>query len=326
VSTGPAIAAAVSFVWLGMVLAISFLEAPLKFRAPNVTLQIGLGIGRLVFRALNTVEGCFALLMVAIMVAVPTPARIAVALSVAVAALAVQLIVVRPRLTPRSDEVLAGADGPRSRAHYAYIGLEAVKAVALLVAGTLLLARCDCPRHVFAADYVSPGGSHPAQVASGDDALGHRHQRPGGLAPPRRGPRERRHLGEYGVGGRVAAYDEAFLARLRVARQRAVAEPADVGFVDDVDHPARRGQEPHPHHHHRADGGDLGAGAHPQARPALHAPAHDGVGGPLETFSARPDLALYVQVPVARGQPAGLPEILGRPHLGVGEREFLERW
>jgi len=140
VSAGPAIAAAVSFVWLGMVLAISFLEAPLKFRAPNVTLQIGLGIGRLVFRALNTVEGCFALLMVATMVAVPTPARIAVALSVAVAALAVQLIAVRPRLTRRSDEVLAGADGPRSRAHYAYIGLEAVKAVALLVAGTLLLA------------------------------------------------------------------------------------------------------------------------------------------------------------------------------------------
>ncbi len=139
-SAGPAIVAAVTFVWLGMVLAISFLEAPLKFRAPNVTLQIGLGIGRLVFRALNTVEGCFALLIVAMMVAVPTSARIAVALSVAVAALAIQLIAVRPRLTRRSDEVLAGADGPRSRAHYAYIGLEAVKAVALLVAGTLLLA------------------------------------------------------------------------------------------------------------------------------------------------------------------------------------------
>ena len=33
-----------AFVWLGMVLAISFLEAPIKFRAPGVTLQIGLGI------------------------------------------------------------------------------------------------------------------------------------------------------------------------------------------------------------------------------------------------------------------------------------------
>jgi uncharacterized membrane-anchored protein len=48
-----AVAVAVVFVWVGMVLATSFLEAPLKFRAPNVTLQIGLGIGRLVFRALT---------------------------------------------------------------------------------------------------------------------------------------------------------------------------------------------------------------------------------------------------------------------------------
>lgn len=31
-----ATATAVTFVWLGMVLAISFLEAPLKFWAPNV--------------------------------------------------------------------------------------------------------------------------------------------------------------------------------------------------------------------------------------------------------------------------------------------------
>ena len=48
--------AAISFVWFGMVLAISFLEAPLKFRAPGITLPLGLGIGRIVFRALNTVE------------------------------------------------------------------------------------------------------------------------------------------------------------------------------------------------------------------------------------------------------------------------------
>ncbi|HTX95426.1 MAG TPA: hypothetical protein VME67_11575 [Mycobacterium sp.] len=138
-STGPAIAVAVTFVWLGMVLAISFLEAPLKFRAPNVTLQIGLGIGRLVFRALNTVEVGFALVIVAIAAAGPTPAGLAVAFSVAVGALAVQLIAVRPRLTRRSDQVLAGSDGPRSHAHYAYVGLEAVKVVALIVAGILLL-------------------------------------------------------------------------------------------------------------------------------------------------------------------------------------------
>ena len=32
---GAAIAATLTFVWLGLVLAISFLEAPLKFRAPG---------------------------------------------------------------------------------------------------------------------------------------------------------------------------------------------------------------------------------------------------------------------------------------------------
>ncbi|EFG74188.1 hypothetical protein HMPREF0591_5873 [Mycobacterium parascrofulaceum ATCC BAA-614] len=138
-SAPAAVAVAVTFVWLGMVLAISFLEAPLKFRAPNVTLQIGLGIGRLVFRALNTVEVCFALLVVAIVVAGPAPVGSTAAILVAAGALAVQLIAVRPRLTRRSDSVLAGSDGPRSRAHYVYVGFEVVKVVALTVAGILLL-------------------------------------------------------------------------------------------------------------------------------------------------------------------------------------------
>src|SRR5262249_13708978 len=48
-----AVAAAAAFVWIGMVLAISFLEAPLKFRAPGVALPLGLGIGPLGFRARN---------------------------------------------------------------------------------------------------------------------------------------------------------------------------------------------------------------------------------------------------------------------------------
>jgi hypothetical protein len=138
-STGSAIAVAVTFVWLGMVLAISFLETPLKFRAPGVTLPIGLGIGRLVFRALNSVEVCFALVLVAIAVAGPARVPVVVAVAVAVAALAIQLIAVRPGLTRRSDQVLAGLDAPRSRAHYGYVGFEVVKAVALLVAGILLL-------------------------------------------------------------------------------------------------------------------------------------------------------------------------------------------
>ena len=138
-NSGRAVEIACTFVWLGMVLAISFLEAPLKFRAPDVTLQIGLGIGRLVFRALNTVEVVFALVIGACAVAGPPPMPVIASLSAAGAVLAGQLIAVRPRLTRRSDQVLAGSDAPRSRVHYVYIALEAVKVVALSVAGILLL-------------------------------------------------------------------------------------------------------------------------------------------------------------------------------------------
>lgn len=138
--TAPAVAVAVTFVWLGMVLAISFLEAPLKFRAPGVTLQIGLGIGRLVFRALNSVEILFAVAILTALAADPPATSVNVAIGVAVAALAVQLLAVRPKLTRRSDAVLAGDDAPRSNAHYAYVGLEVVKVIALLTGGILLVA------------------------------------------------------------------------------------------------------------------------------------------------------------------------------------------
>ena len=100
--------AAVAFVWLGMALAISFLEVPLKFRAPGVTMPIGLGIGRIVFRALKLVETVLA--------------------------------AIRPVLNRRSDRVLAGHTRPRSRAHLAHVGLEAVKVVALTVLGVVALA------------------------------------------------------------------------------------------------------------------------------------------------------------------------------------------
>jgi hypothetical protein len=138
-STGWAAAASVIFVWLGMVLAISFLEAPLKFRAPGVTLRIGLSIGRLVFRALNTVEAVLAVALLVALILDTPPAHVVVPVVAAIATLIVQLMVVRPRLTRRSDAVLAGQDASRSRGHYAYIALETLKVVALGLGGILLL-------------------------------------------------------------------------------------------------------------------------------------------------------------------------------------------
>jgi hypothetical protein len=140
VSSASAVAVAAIFVWLGMVLAISFIETPLKFRAPGVTLQIGLGIGRLVFRALNGCELLWAVVVAVAFVIDRPPVGCVVAAAVAVLALLAQVLLVRPRLTKRSDAVLAGGEGPRSRAHYVYVGFELVKVIALLITGISLLA------------------------------------------------------------------------------------------------------------------------------------------------------------------------------------------
>lgn len=138
-SLGRAIAVALTFVWLGMVLAISFVEAPLKFRAPNVTRQIGLGIGRLVFRALNSIEILFAIVIAVLITVNPPTVSAIAAFATASTMLAAQLIVVRPFLNRRSTKVLAGLNAPRSRGHYSYVGLEVIKVIALAVAGALLL-------------------------------------------------------------------------------------------------------------------------------------------------------------------------------------------
>ena len=138
--TTAAVAGAVAFGWLGMVAGVSFLEAPLKFRAPGITLALGLGIGRIVFRALNRVElALLAVLVTATALGPVDPARL-VLTAVLGTVLAVQLLGVRPRLNRRADRVLAGEDVPRSAEHHAYVALEVVKVVLLVATGIAAFA------------------------------------------------------------------------------------------------------------------------------------------------------------------------------------------
>lgn len=133
------LAVAVPFVWLGAVLAISFLEAPLKFRAPGITLPLGLGIGRLVFRALNVSElGLAVLLTVAVLVSQTPPASVTAALAGLWVLLLVQTTLLLPRLDRRTRLVLAGQTPPRSHLHLVYIALEVVKVILLPLLGVLL--------------------------------------------------------------------------------------------------------------------------------------------------------------------------------------------
>lgn len=118
-------AVAAVFVWLGMVLAVSFVEAPLKLRAPGATL--------------NVFEYVFAVVIAFALFTHETPAALNIAMFLAVGALLTQTIVIRPLLSHRTSTVLPGDEGRRSRAHFAYVALELVKVIALVWTGVLLI-------------------------------------------------------------------------------------------------------------------------------------------------------------------------------------------
>lgn len=141
-AVSPLLQIGVPFAWLGMLIAISFLETPLKFRAPGITISLGLGIGRLVFRALNSTELVLAALLTAALATGPAPQSAGwVLLGLLWAALAVQVGWLRPRLDRRTRAILAGETLPRSHQHLAYIALEVSKVVALPALGVVLAAR-----------------------------------------------------------------------------------------------------------------------------------------------------------------------------------------
>ena len=104
---GQVIGAGTAFAWLGMVLAISFLETPLKFRAPGISLPLGLGIGRLVFRALNTTEITLAAVLLAALLSYRPGIASWLLLGITGALLATQTGLLRPRLG-RVPRILVG--------------------------------------------------------------------------------------------------------------------------------------------------------------------------------------------------------------------------
>lgn len=146
--------------WLGMLLAISFLEAPLKFLAPGITIPLGLGIGRLVFLALG-IAGAILLIGTTLSSLRPRVGRVQGWLLGAIwVVFVIEQAVIRPPLNARTDAVLAGVDDGGSVWHYLYIAADVVL-VALLVAFVAVTVR-----RLFAALPASLLQSGPAPAPS----------------------------------------------------------------------------------------------------------------------------------------------------------------
>lgn len=124
------------FLWAGLVAGISFLEAPLKFTAPHITVALGLGIGRIVFAALNKVEWVLAALALGCAFYLRVPLTLRTALGLLGTVLLLQTFWLLPALDARATALLAGHPPLPSNLHKTYIGLEVLKLLTLLLSGS----------------------------------------------------------------------------------------------------------------------------------------------------------------------------------------------
>ncbi len=127
----------IPFFWVGAVSAISFMEAWLKFRAPGMTLAIGLAVGGVVFSALNKVEwGCAGLLFTSMLMQRCTLLQY-ILFSILLLILFTQTFFLFPILIHRIAIVQQGGALPPSSIHIVYILLEFIKAGFLIALGIL---------------------------------------------------------------------------------------------------------------------------------------------------------------------------------------------
>lgn len=125
-------------VWFGITGAIA-LESWLKFRAPGITLPLGLGIGKLVFTTINPIEITIAVILAAAIFIAKTT-TLARALFVIISLiLAFQTFVLMPALITRIDAIVAGNPPPDSPVHLYYIVCEMTKLALLLLLSAVML-------------------------------------------------------------------------------------------------------------------------------------------------------------------------------------------
>src|SRR5690606_14628805 len=119
--------------WAGILVAISFIEAPLKFRAFGISLKRGLGIGKLVFSTLNKTE--WVLLLGILLSFLPFYRRHILGYLIfilPVACLMVQSFYLLPRLNHRTDLIFQGINPGISSDHPFYIMIGGTKVLSLI--------------------------------------------------------------------------------------------------------------------------------------------------------------------------------------------------
>lgn len=131
-----------TLLWVGFILAISFLATPLKFLAPSLTLPVAMEIAYLVFHTFNGIEIALALLILAITFLAGRSRKTRRITALIVSLLATQTALLYTVMDARTLAIIDGAEPTVRSYHAIYVGLEVVK-----LAGLLYLANLQLKEH-----------------------------------------------------------------------------------------------------------------------------------------------------------------------------------
>jgi len=121
--------------WAGYVSSISFMEAWLKFKAPGITLPLGLGIGKMVFSALNKVEWVLLVAYIILNILYFNSLKFLLnhhLLQAIIVILLLQTLWLLPGLIQRSELIISGKQPGASNIHIYYVVMEIIKVVLLI--------------------------------------------------------------------------------------------------------------------------------------------------------------------------------------------------
>jgi len=125
----------ITFIWVGFILAISFMEAWIKFRAESLDVPTGLDVGMHVFGALNFVERIFTAIMLVYVFIHYTDRVVVVSALTIFTFIVAQSGYLLPELNEHAQLIMQGMQPEKSSVHVMYVVMEFVKLICLFVLG-----------------------------------------------------------------------------------------------------------------------------------------------------------------------------------------------
>ena len=122
----------VPWLWVGLIVGISFIATPVKFRAENLELGVALDIGRHTFNLFNSIEWILLLALIVLFL-IRTSSKLQLwPVAALLVIVLLQTFWILPELVARTEAVIEGNPMPPSFHHNFYAVLEVIKLLILM--------------------------------------------------------------------------------------------------------------------------------------------------------------------------------------------------